>query len=141
MIFGEDIKRLIPQRYPMLMVDELEVRDATTAVTALTVRTDNYFMLRDGTLSATGLIEHMAQSCSALAAWNRDVLTTAAAPPVGLIGEVKHFECERRVCSGEKVSTVVTFGLSFAGATLAQAESRVGEAVVARAKLKIFMQE
>ena len=52
---GEDIKRLIPQREPFIMVDEIEATDATHAVSALTVRSDNYFMLPDGTISETGL--------------------------------------------------------------------------------------
>ena len=41
MMRGEDIKRLIPQRNPMLMVDEFEALDEQTAHTALTVRPDN----------------------------------------------------------------------------------------------------
>ena len=45
------------------MVDELEQRDDNTAVTALTIRKGNYFLLPDGTLAETGVIEHVAQSC------------------------------------------------------------------------------
>jgi 3-hydroxymyristoyl/3-hydroxydecanoyl-(acyl carrier protein) dehydratase len=48
---GEDIKRLIPQRDPFMMVDTVEERDSTNAVTTLAVRQDNYFILRDNTLA------------------------------------------------------------------------------------------
>jgi len=67
-IKGDDIKRLIPQRDPFMMVDEFEQQDENTAMTALTVGRGNYFLLPDGMISPTGLIEHIAQSCSALAA-------------------------------------------------------------------------
>ena len=90
---GEDIKQLIPQREPFIMVDEIEVSDDTHAVTALAVRSGNYFMLPDGTMSETGLIEHIAQSCSALMGC---LALGMENPPIGLIGEVKHFECQRR---------------------------------------------
>ena len=48
---GEDIFRLIPQRNPFVMVDEFETTGESTAQTALYVRTDNFFILPDGTLN------------------------------------------------------------------------------------------
>ena len=137
---GEDIKRLIPQREPFIMVDEIEASDDTHAVTALTVRADNYFMLPDGTMSETGLIEHIAQSCSALMGCQA-LDQQLAHPPVGLIGEVKRFECQRRPRTGEKVSTAVEFGFTFGNVTIATGESRIGEELIAKAQLKIFMQQ
>ena len=38
-----------------MMVDEIEATDDTHAVSALTVRSDNYFMLPDSTISETGV--------------------------------------------------------------------------------------
>ncbi len=137
---GDDILRLIPQRYPFVMVDELEATDATHAVTALSVRSSNYFMLPDSTLAETGLIEHIAQSCSALMGCQAQ-LQSAGRPPLGLIGEVKHFECLRRPSSGQKVYTAVAFGFTFGSVTLATGESRVDGQVIARAQLKIFVQQ
>ena len=75
MIKGEDIKRLIPQREPFIMVDEFEEYDDNSAGTVLNVCPDNYFILPDGTMAETGLIEHLAQSCSALAPGIRIIIT------------------------------------------------------------------
>ena len=95
-IKGEDIKRLIPQREPFMMMDEIEASDGTHAVTALTVLKENYFILYDGTMAETGLIEHIAQSCSALMGLQAlEQEDPGENPPVGLIGEVKRFECQR----------------------------------------------
>ena len=137
---GEDIKRLIPQREPFIMVDEIEATDGTHAVSALDVSSDNYFMLPDGTISETGVIEYIAQSCSALMgclALDQHL----ANPPVGLIGEVKHFECQRRPQAGEKVRTTIEFGFTFGNVTIATGESRVDDEPIAKAQLKIFMQQ
>ena len=41
MINGEDIKQLIPQRFPLMMVDEFEQNGENEAATALTIRKNN----------------------------------------------------------------------------------------------------
>ena len=138
---GEDIKRLIPQREPFIMVDEFEERDGNSAATALSVCPDNYFILPDETLAETGLIEHLAQSCSALV--GAQALSKAIEQehaPIGLIGEVKHFKCHRRPRVGEMVKSTITFGLTFGNVTLATGQAYVGEELIADINLKIFMQ-
>ncbi|MBR1933329.1 MAG: beta-hydroxyacyl-ACP dehydratase [Prevotella sp.] len=134
---GVEIERLIPQRKPFVMVDEFEATAENAAQTALYVRADNLFVLPDGTLAETGLIEHIAQSAAALAGFQS---ASGGEPRIGLIGEVKHFECHRRAAAGEVVHTVIAFGLSFGSVTLVQGHCRIGEEEIASAKLKIFMQ-
>lgn len=136
---GDDIKRLIPQRYPFMMVDTLEERDGKSAAATLEVRQDNYFMLPDHTMAETGLIEHIAQSCSALAGCLA-LSPESSAPPVGIIGEVKHFACHRRPRLGERLETTVTFDMTFGNVTLATGQTSVGDDPIAEVKLKIFMQ-
>ena len=146
MIKGEDIKKLIPQREPFMMVDGFEATDDNNAVTTLSVSGDNYFLLPDGTMSETGLIEHLAQSCSALAG-SLALAQKAASPvdggtppPVGLIGEVKHFKCYRRPRINEQIKSTITFGMTFGNVTLATGQACVGEELIADINLKIFMQ-
>ena len=145
---GKDIEQLIPQRKPFVMVDEFEAGDAPTTadsltgascVTSLSVRTDNYFMLPGGEMSASGLIEHIAQSASALAG---HVATQQGAvnPPVGMIAEVKHFVCQRCPCAGELVSTTVTMGFSFGPMTLCHGTSCIGDDTICEVDLKLFIQ-
>ena len=142
MINGEDIKQLIPQRFPLMMVDEFEQNGENEAATALTIRKNNYFLLPDGTLSETGIIEHMAQSCSALAGYNARFRQAGGCDraPIGLLGEVKHFESQRRVRAGQQVRTTIHFDLIFGSVTIARAVSTVEGDVVATGQLKIFMQ-
>ena len=133
---GKDIKRLLPQRFPFLMVDEFEQCDDQQAVTALIVRDGNYFMLADETLAETGLIEHMAQSCSALAGSK----SKGDSAPVGMIVEVKHFHCNRRPQAGDKIETRAQFGLSFGQMTLAHCASTIDGETIAETDLKIFVE-
>ena len=147
---GKDIKRLIPQRKPFIMVDGFEGSDDNNAVTTLSVCPNNYFILSDDTLAETGLIEHLAQSCSALAGWqvlSKAPLTEAVSPvdgdtppPVGLIGEVKRFNCLRRPQVGERIKSTITFGMTFGNVTVATGQSFVDEEMIADIKLKIFIQ-
>ncbi len=132
---GEEIKRLIPQRKPFIMVDEFEQHDDNTAATALIIKSSNYFLLPDDTLSETGVIEHVAQSCSALAGCR----STGETPPVGMIVEIKNCQFSRRPLSGERIETLVTFGFSFGNMTLAHGVSSVGGSQIAEMDLKIFM--
>lgn len=133
---GDDILRFIPQRNPFVMVDEFEPRGDQEAVTALTIPADCYFLLPDGTMAETGLVEHMAQSCSALAGYK----AAADSAPIGIIGEVRHFVCHRRPLVAERLTTHVAFGFSFGQVTMAHCTTTVGDELVAETDLKIFMQ-
>ena len=129
-----------------MMVDGFEATDDNNAVTTLSVSGDNYFLLPDDTMAETGLIEHLAQSCSALAG-SLALAQKAASPddgdtqpPVGLIGEVKHFNCYRRPRINEQIESTITFGMSLGNVTLATGQAWVGEELIADINLKIFMQ-
>jgi len=134
---GKDILKLIPQRYPFMMVDTADDFTEDSCQTTLTVRYDNYFVIGGDELSETGLIEHTAQSASALAGYKS---LGAESAPVGIIGEVKHFSCERRPRVGETLHTTITFGMSFGNVTLADGETDIDGEVIARTSLKIFIQ-
>ncbi|MDR1813904.1 MAG: hypothetical protein LBR18_03535 [Tannerella sp.] len=65
---GEEIKRLIPQREPMLMIDAFYEATDTEADTGVTVSEDS-LLVDEGMLSEAGLVEHIAQSASAFAGY------------------------------------------------------------------------
>ncbi len=135
-----DIKSLIPQREPVLLVDALDGADGDTARTRLTVRRDNDFVGDDGTLAEPGLVEHIAQSASAFAGY-KALEAGATEPPVGYIGEVKKFRCLRCPRVGEELQTTVTFGPEVGGVTALAGETCVGEETVAVTQMKIYVAE
>lgn len=137
---NEDIKKLIPQRDPILMVDSLMEADGDVAVTCLSVRADSYFIDEERRLAETGIIEHIAQSASAFAGY-RAMLAGAADPPVGYIGEVKKFRCYRCPQVGDELRTTITMGAEMAGVTIITGEVRLSGSneIVADTQMKIFI--
>jgi len=133
---GDDIKRLIPQRYPFLMVDDFESTDDTHAVSRLTIVKENYFLLPDSTMAESGLIEHMAQSCSALAG----SIGNSQSAPIGMIVEVKNFHCTHRPKVDETLETAVTFNFTFGQMTLAHCTCSINNDILAEVDLKIYIQ-
>ncbi|HET8810546.1 MAG TPA: hypothetical protein VFM65_09825 [Flavobacteriaceae bacterium] len=57
----EIIKKLIPQKFPFVMVDSLFYFDETTAVSGLTISREN-ILSTETHFSEAGIIENMAQS-------------------------------------------------------------------------------
>lgn len=135
------IEELIPQRLPIMMVDELLWAEDDVCACRLTVRGDNFFMEEDGMLAEPGVIEHIAQSASAFAGY-RAVCQGATEPPVGYIGEVKNFRLYRRPRLGDVLTTTVTMGATVGGVTIIRGTTRAAdEETIAETQMKIFVRE
>lgn len=133
---GEDIKRVIPQRDPIMMVDTLVSVEGPVCRTQLTVRADNFFLDPDtGLLTEPGLLEHIAQSASAHIGY--DYACRGEAAPMGFIGEVKKMHCYHRPQVGDLLETTVTMGPEVNDITLLSAETHVNGTLVADTQLKI----
>lgn len=135
---NKDIKRLIPQRAPIMMVDKLIKVDGDTAITGLIVRVDNYFIDEDGLMAEPGLIEHIAQSASAFTGY-RAMIAGAIIPPLGLIGEVKKFYCNRCPKIGDELRTTITMETEIAGVTIISGETRISNEIIAGTQMKIVV--
>ena len=80
-----EITRLIPQREPILMVDRLERVEGDSAGTLFLIRDDNFF-LEGKRLAEVGIVEHIAQSASALFGY-KALQAGVSEPEVRYIGE------------------------------------------------------
>ena len=134
-----DIRELIPQRPPMLLVDELTEASADSSTTTYRVREDAA-LVSNGMLSEAGIIEHMAQSASALAGFLA-VENGATEPPLGMIGEVRNFKLAKQPAVGESLTTKVVMGLSVNGVTNVGIETRNEGELVATCELKIVIRQ
>lgn len=133
-----EIEQLIPQRSPVRMVDRLSEVEGETAVTLLTIRPDNYFLEPDGTLTEAGIIEHIAQSASALAGYlTREQGISNV--PVGYIGEVRNFHHYRSPRIGDVLKTVVTREGVFDDITCISGETWVSNERIAGLQMKIYI--
>lgn len=62
-----DIKKYLPHRAPMLMVDMILEMDDEKVETIFEIKEGNIF-LKNGFLTESGLVENMAQTCSSVVA-------------------------------------------------------------------------
>ena len=135
-----NIKQLIPQRSPIMMVDELLCVNGDEAQCRLAVRDDNFFLEEDGLIAEVGIIEHIAQSASAFAGYRAVEEDGATEPPVGYIGEVKNFHLTQRPAVGDVLITTMTMGPTVDGVTIISGECKKesGEPV-ADTRMKIYV--
>lgn len=133
-----DIKKLLPQREPVLMVDELLDVNGDEAQTSFTVCPDCFFLDEDGRLEASGMIEHIAQSASVFAGYMA-IHAGGTEPPVGYIGEVKDFQYYHGPQVGDELRTTVRLGAEAGSVMLLSGETRIGNEIVAKTHMKIFI--
>ncbi len=144
------ITQLIPQRDPILMVDELLRADGEQATTCLTVSPSCFFLGEDDTMDESGLIEHIAQSASAFAGY-KAIMAGVTEPPVGYIGEVKKFRCHHRPQVGDCLLTTIHMGVEVNGVTLLSAQTHIvadrnaeikeDDTLAADTQMKIFIRK
>ena len=131
-----DIRTLLPQRPPMVMVDRLLHCDPVVTQTELTVREDN-IMVDDGLMSACGLIENIAQTCAARMGYIN--LSNGKEVRVGVIGALRDMEIHSLPKIGDKIETRIEVSDEVFGMTLAQAESRCDNTLLASGTIKIAL--
>ena len=135
-IKGEGIKELIPQRFPMIMVDTFYGATDSEADTGLTIADDNLFC-SDGFFVEPGLVEHIAQSASAFAGYQAKVKNKPT--PIGYIGEVKKFRINFLPRTGDELYTHIRIISEVLGVSLLAAETKVGGEIAAWCQMKIFI--
>ncbi len=119
-----------------MMVDKLCSASAEGATTLLSVREDNMF-LNGERMCEAGIIEHMAQSASAMEGYKYKSQGKEA--PVGFIGEVKKFTLNFLPKVGDTLSTEIKVVSEAMGITLISAGTSVNGEVAATCQMKIFI--
>ena len=118
---GIDIHTLLPQQEPFVMVGCLIKIDEKSFATETLVKAENIFV-DDGCLSASGLIENIAQTCAARIGFvNKYILQKGI--QIGFIGAVRNLEILSLPQVGQTITTKVevveeVFGMTLAKATV-----------------------
>ena len=63
LIEGEALREILPQKFPMVMVDKLLFSDEKTAVSGFTILADNIFC-ENGFFTQAGMLENIAQTAA-----------------------------------------------------------------------------
>ena len=110
-----DIKNLIPQKDPFIMVDTLRSYSKSTAISSLTIQKDNIFF-ENYTLNEAGLVENMAQTVALHTGY--EYFLKGMDAPTGYIGAIKNIEILKLPLLNETISTEVQIIQEFMGVTL-----------------------
>ena len=130
------IKQLIPQRLPMIMVDALLEYDSTSALVGFTITKKNIFV-QGGRLSASGLIEHMAQSVALHKGYAYYLNNQPA--PMGYIGAIKQIEIYQLPEIGIVLKTHINIIQEFLEVTLVRIETYLGGTCICQGEMKTVL--
>lgn len=132
-----NILDLIPQRTPIVMVDEFLGIDNNVSRTRFTVYNDNIFV-SNGEFSECGLIEHIAQSAAARVGY---IFKSKNLPiPIGYIGSINNFVIYQNPKVGEAINTTIEIIQEVFNITLIQAYCHIDGKEIASCRMKIFLE-
>lgn len=130
------IEELIPQRPPFVMIDRLVSSDEIYSVTELSICEDNLFV-EEGRLSASGLIENIAQTCAARIGYIN--LNHGQTVKIGVIGSISNLNIERTPKVGEKLTTTIKLLEEVFQMTLVEAVIASDNEEIVHANMKIAL--
>jgi predicted hotdog family 3-hydroxylacyl-ACP dehydratase len=136
LVTSDKIHTLIPQRPPIVMVDELLTCDDTRATSCFSIKPDNLFV-ENGAFSESGLLENIAQTAAAKAGY---AFVQAHKPvPKGFIGAMKGIRIQALPWAGEQIETTVEVLDDIFGITLIRGEVYCRKTLVAACEMKIVL--
>lgn len=128
-----DIIKLIPQRFPMVMIDRLLSYTEESVLVDFKITDGNLFVI-DGELQESGLLEHMAQCVAAHTGYSYYIRQEET--PTGYIGAIQKAEIFTLPQVGQHLTTRVYIVQEFMGVTLVNIESWIAEQCIASAQMK-----
>ncbi len=140
LVRGKDILNYIPQRPPIIMVDELFYisQDSLESVSGLTIREDNIFC-KDGVFCEGGLVEFIAQSAALRIGYI--FISRGASVPLGFIGSINDMNIEYLPEVGEHLICNLKVEQEVFGIVLVRADIFSNEIKVGSCKMKVAIKE
>lgn len=132
-----DVRALLPQREPFVMIDHITHFDRVVTTTDFEVRKNNLFM-ENGVLNPCALIENIAQTCAARMGYINQYIDKDKIR-LGFIGSIKNLTVLRPVLLGEKLTTRIEVVEEVLQMTLVNAFIKVGQETVVTAEMKIAL--
>ncbi|MBQ8056662.1 MAG: hydroxymyristoyl-ACP dehydratase [Paludibacteraceae bacterium] len=135
---GEGIKKLLPQREPIIMVDRYYGIEDEVSYSALTVKEDNIFC-QNGCMRESGMVEHMAQSAAAYIGYND--LKSGNPISLGFIGTIDDLQINFLPKVGQKLETKVFTLQVVMVVILVKIETYVDGQLAASCKMKVYQKK
>ncbi|OFX37302.1 MAG: hypothetical protein A2X08_15210 [Bacteroidetes bacterium GWA2_32_17] len=133
------IFELIPQRLPMVMVDEHIYTNENKTQTKFKIDNDSFFC-EDGYLSEAGILENMAQSAATRLGYSY-IAKAKGNPPIGIIATMQDIQILEFPKAGNDIFTEITFVDEIMGITLVDCKTFCNNKEIAFCKMKILLRE
>lgn len=130
------VEKLLPQKFPFVMVDKMYDYTETSLISGFTIRKESVFF-QDGNFVESGLIEHIAQSIALHTGYQFFLKNEPA--PTGYIGSIKDIEIRQLPKLGDEIQTTVSILQEFAGITLVDAVTKWNNIVIAAGQMKTVL--
>ena len=130
------VEKLIPQKFPFVMVDKMFDYTETSLVSGFTIQKESIFF-QDGKFVESGLIEHIAQSIALHTGYQFFLKKEPA--PTGYIGSIKDIEIQKLPALGDEIQTTVSILQEFAGVTLVDAVTKLNDVIIASGQMKTVL--
>tara|TARA_B110000881_G_scaffold149394_1_gene132432 strand:- start:608 stop:1012 length:405 start_codon:yes stop_codon:yes gene_type:complete len=133
-----EVKLIIPQREPIIMIDEIVNHSDVKTTTSLTINKTNIFV-EENIFQSSGLIENMAQSSAA----RMGIQTNKEGnkPLLGYIASIKNLMVNRLPEVGEKILTEIIIVNKINNIIVIKAEGKVDNIIISSCELKVFIEE
>lgn len=130
-----DVHTVLPQQEPFVMIGTMIHFELMTSTTETEIKESNIFVT-DGQFSAAGMMENIAQTCAArVGFYNKYILKKEV--QVGFIGAIRNYVVNELPKVGSTIVTKVDILEEIFGMTLATAEIKCEDRVVATAEIKL----
>jgi 3-hydroxyacyl-[acyl-carrier-protein] dehydratase len=113
----QNITDFIPQREPIVMIDDLMEASDVHSVTQLQVRSENIFV-EEGRLTEPGLVENIAQTAAAQVGYQCSVKKIPV--PLGYIAAVKNLVISKLPVVNSRITTSIRIVNQVLDVTLAE---------------------
>lgn len=138
LIDRENITNYIPQKPPIVMIDEVISCSEKEIVSRLEVTENNMFVL-DGKLTESGLVENIAQTAAAKVGYECHQRNIPV--PVGFIGGVSKVHVVDLPPIGAQIETTVVIKNDVMNVTIISGHSKVGDQDLISCEMKILIQQ
>lgn len=134
----EDVKKYIPQREPMIMVDCIEEVTDDYGIAGLTITKENLFV-ENNMFCESGITEHIAQSAAANMGYG--FLQENKPVPIGYIASIKNLNIKKLPCVGDSIRTKIMVTNQILDITIVQSQTFLDNEEIANCEMRIFVNE
>jgi 3-hydroxyacyl-[acyl-carrier-protein] dehydratase len=136
---NNNIYEFIPQREPMVMVDEHVLSENHKTITKFSIVPGSLFV-ENSMLTEAGIIENIAQSAAVHSGYLFKQ-SGSDKSPIGFIATIQDLQIHYYPKIGDELQTEINFVDEVLGVSLIEGTSRCNQNICATCKMKIFVKK